>query len=251
MKKTFFISIIICLFSINLFSQTILLEENVDSESFAKAPFGKNSKNYSHYYIGFDFYLPTDNTKEFQSRYGQSNNFNIGWRYKLRATNWLAFGADIEYVLMSHYLELPLFVDSLDYLMDADYGKQKLKLNYTGAEVYVRFNFGRRGNSIGKFIDFAAYGLYNFYAKHVIFNRLNNQNIYRANTVKIINSNLDYIEMLNYGARFRLGVDRYIFCFSYSLANIFTQEFKQDVYSWQQPRLDLPKLTIGFQLSLH
>jgi len=251
MKKTFLIFTIICLFTVNLFSQTELLSEEVNSETFKQDNYGKNNKSYTHWYLGFDFFVPTDATKEFKSEYGKSHNFNIGYRYKFKITNWLAFGADLDYIFAKHYLNYPLFLDSVDNLADKTYGNQKLKINYIGGDIYMRLNFGRRGNSIGKFVDIAAFGLYNFDAKHIIINKLDNINSFRAKNVKTINSNLNYLEVINYGARLRLGYDRYVVTVSYSLSDIFTTEFKNDVNDWEKPRLDLPKLSVGFQLGLH
>lgn len=243
-KITFLIFILIftTLFS---FSQRTLLEEDIRTYDFEKPMNGPNMLHFTHWYVGLGFFTPEPQEKTIEILYGASHDFTLGFRYKLKATNWLAFGADLEYNTAVYYFNNSFFNDS-NSALQTHHDKEKLRLNNASSEVYIRFNFGKRGNIIGKFIDFAAYGLYNFDNKHIYIDKYSNPNFYNAKTVKTINSNLNYIEALNYGARFRIGYNRYAICLSYRLSDILSQKFKTD-----NLQLELPRLNIDFQVGLH
>jgi len=245
MKKAIFISMILILQCLNSYSQRTLVEEDVSTYDFEKPKNGPNLLHFTHWYLALDFYAPNPIEENIKCQYATSHNFMIGYRYKLRVTNWLALGADAEFYTSSYYFEDDFFYDITSEI-NTNHNKEKLRLNNFGTEVYIRFNCGKRGNVIGKFIDFAAYGLVNFDAKHIYIDKFSTPHFYDSKTVKVVNSNLNYIEFLNYGARFRIGYNRFAVSFAYRLSDILTKEFKSD-----NNQLELPRFSVGLQVGLH
>jgi hypothetical protein len=245
MKKVIFIliiSVIVCHIS---FSQRTLIEEDVTTYDFNKPINGPNLMHFTHWYLGLGFYTPDPLDDAIDIMYVKTHNFTVGYRYKLKATKWLAFGADLEYNTASYFFKNSFFNDSV-FPDQTTHDVEKLRMNNFGTEIFIRFNFGKRGNIIGKFVDFAAYGLLNFDAKHIYIDKLSTPVFYNAKTVKVVNSKLNYIEFPQYGVRFRLGYNRYALCVSYRLSDILTQKFKTE-----NSLFELPRLNVDFQIGLH
>lgn len=245
MNKIKIIFILILITAQFSFSQRTLLEEDINSYDFEKPKNGPNLLHFTHWYLGLGFFTPDPLEESIEIQYGKSNSFTIGYRYKLKATNWLSFGADLEYNTMSYHFKNAFFYDETSE-NQTKHDLEKLRIHNAGTEVYLRFNFGKRGNIIGKFVDFAGYGTLNFDAKHIFIDKFPSPTAYNSKKVKVVNSNLNYINFLNYGARLRFGYNRYAVCISYRLSDILSKEFKTENL---QP--ELPRLNVDFQIGLH
>jgi hypothetical protein len=101
----------------------------------------------------------------------------------------------------------------------------------------MRFNYGRRGNIIGKFIDLCAYGDWTFSASNNTKDKRQN-----GNHVKTRITHLNYYNSTNYGVLARIGFNRYVFYGSYRLSNMFKS-------SANFP--ELPRITVGLQIGFH
>lgn len=227
-------------------AQRKLLEEDVTSYDLQKPKNGPNLLHFTHWYVDFGFFVPNPYQEDNQNvNFGKTHNFIIGYRYKIKATNWLAFGADAEYNSSTFNFKDNFFInnENLDYLI---HNKEKLRINNVGGEIFIRFNFGKRGNVIGKFIDFAGYGLVNLYSKHIFVDKLSNPTFYNSKNVKTINTKLNYLELFNYGTRMRLGNNRFAICISYRFSEILKKDFQKEYNN-----LDLPKLNVDLQIGFH
>ena len=245
MKK---IIILLCLalFLTNLNAQRVLMEEDVTTYDEKNKKWGENLRHFAHFYADYSFYTPNPFEDQLEIKYGSSNSISFGYRYKLKLTNWLAIGADIKYNSMSFNLKNTFVPFNLADEEIIVHDKDKLKLNSAGTEAYIRLNFGRRGNMIGKFIDFGGYinGIYS--TKHIYYNSFNDGNIYKAKKQKTTNSKLQYIEPYFYGAKVRLGINQFVLSFDYRLSALFTEGFTQETLHDA-----LPKFTVGLQIGVH
>lgn len=221
------------------------MEEDITKYDFEKPKNGPNLLHFTHWYFGAGVIVQNPYEKSIDIENVSTHNLIIGYRYKLRVTNWLAFGADGIFYSESYYFKDNFFKESLTET-STNHNTEKIRLNNAGAEIYMRLNFGKRGNVIGKFVDFAAYGLYIFDAKHIYIDKLQTPGFYHAKKIKVENRQLTYIESLNYGVKLRCGYNRYAVFFIYRFSDILSSGFKTDNNLYE-----LPRFSFGFQIGLH
>jgi hypothetical protein len=235
---------LICvIFSQSISSQTVLLEEKIGAYDFKPPSKGPNFRHFSHLYIGFGFYIPDGKDYEVKTKPGSTTSLEFGWRYKLKLTNWLAIGSGINYV--NNIFDIKQ-IDNKIVPNNILHTKEKLRFNNAGSELYLRFNFGKRGNIVGRFVDFGAYGNWAFKVKHMFVDKAENQSVYGAGSQRVILYNLNYIERFDYGLKTRIGFNRYVLTAFYRMSDLFTSDYKAEVGDYY-----LPKLSVGLELGLH
>ena len=229
MKKIF--TFLLLLLSLGAFSQEILLEQNVKSDTIRPTR-GPNLKNYYHVYLGLGFPVYTNEAVNY-TKPGTSLTFDFGVRYKRRITNFLAVGLD-------------LGMNATAFKVKQDQGKtvpdtiindsEKFRISTTMSSAFVRINVGRRGNYIGNYLDLGAFGCWNMVKKHITANKDS-----QGEKVKVETSRLKYVENFSYGVLARIGTNRYALTARYRMSDIFKA-------SYALP--ELPRLTVGFELGL-
>jgi hypothetical protein len=244
MKRYYLILFLIIFYLKISFSQSVLLEENVKSYDLDKPKYGPNLRHFTHFYIGYGFIADKPRGNGIQIKHDFSHTITIGYRYKLKIFNFLAIGSDFNYYYMVYYLKQN---SSKTVPNSVIHDKEKLKFNNLGAEAYLRINFGRRGNYIGKYIDFAAFYNWGFSIKHFYEDKVDDKtNPYMARVIRVTNRDLNYVEPFNYGVRARIGINRIVIAGTYRLSNLFTQSFRENVAD-----VELPRFSIGLQYGLH
>lgn len=227
-----------------LFSQTVLLHEDVSKLDVKMPTNGPNFKHFHQLYLDYGFFIPSDDVLEVETDFWRSYIFVAGWRYKRKIAEWFAVGTGLSYSYVTYYLiqgEHKQIPNSIAH------DKEKLKFNNAGTEVYMRFNFGKRGNIIGKFVDIGAYGEYAFSVKHFYQDKQDkNQPPYYSAVKKVDETKLGYVNKLNYGLRARIGVNRWVITASYRINNILTDDFKAIVGEYS-----FPKINVGLEIGLH
>ena len=155
MRKTIIsTAVFIGLISIGV-SQTVLLEKDVNADTIPKTG-GPNLQHFSHFYFGYGLVLGADAVGS-EIRYGSSTDFAYGYRYKRKLSEFYAVGFDVFY----HSTTFHLKQDSTkvlpnNILHDEKGEKEKLTFHNLSLGLYNRFNFGKRGNYIGNFLDLGA-----------------------------------------------------------------------------------------------
>lgn len=227
------------LFLVNMaFSQGVVLEQDVNKDSIPPT-FGPNLKNYGHTYIGLGWVLGQSDSAGATINMGSSTDFVVGYRYKRKLSNFYAIGFDLNYGVTSFNLKQ----DSSKILPNGVlHDKEKLNTNQLGLILYNRFNFGKRGNYLGKFIDLGGYGNFTFNVKHIYKDSYVIANSDNASVRKVVNTGLVYTNPVNYGVQARIGFNRYVFYGSYRLSDLFKSNF---IYP------ELPRIIIGFQIGMH
>ena len=222
---------ILVLLSFAAFSQDILLQQNVKSDTVRPA-YGPNLRNFIHGYVGLGF--PFYTTEEVNyTKPGASSNFNFGIRYKRKFTNYLATGLDLGISSTSYKIKQNETKTVPDININ---DKEKIQVNLVESSAWLRINMGRRGNFIGNFLDLGGFGGWNFQKKHKTINTNAEDE-----KVKVSTSKLKYVENFSYGFIARVGASRYALTAQYRLSDLFKS-------SYAMP--ELPRLIIGFELGL-
>ncbi len=235
---------IFILFAANLFSQTVLLHQDIQKLDFQMPSSGPNYKNFHQLYLNYLFTIPMNEDNEVETNTGRSGEFTIGWRYKRKLSEWFAFGTGLSYANSQYSIKQ---YAGKQIPNNIQHDKEKLKYNNINLELYIRFNFGKRGNIIGKFIDLGAYGGYAITIKHFYEDAANkNSPPAYAGKIKVNEKDLNYVNHLNYGLIARMGVNRWVISTSYRLSNLLTDDYKAMVGEFY-----FPKLAIGLELGLH
>ncbi|MBN2891112.1 MAG: hypothetical protein JXL97_04525 [Bacteroidales bacterium] len=234
--------IIISALSLNIFAQKDIVYEKVDEyDYFETQNYGVNGKHFLWGYYDVSFYTPNPFENQIGIKYGSSYSLTYGFKYKLKIFNWFSTGLDVNYNIHNFSFKnqfLSTYPSSAN-------TSEKLVLNNIGSEFYLRFFIGKHGNTMGKYFDLGAYGTYNFSNRHILKIKNATPNYFFANQQKIVNKNLAYIENIQYGGVLRIGYNGYAIVAKYRFSDLFSNDFLQIV----TPN-DLPRFTIGFELSI-
>ena len=225
-KKILFVLFLITIGSLQ--AQTVLMQESVDSV-YQKNKFGVNSTHFVHTYFTFGFLFDSSNNKDV-TNFGSSNSFSFGLRYKLRLTNHLATGIELEdkFSIVAFPTHQPILKDK--YLF--------FDIKYAW---YFRVNIGMRGDVMGKFIDMGIYGSSLFIPQHYIKKEVDNPD-YKL--LSYYEEDLDYFNHFSYGVLLRIGINQFIIFSEYRLNNIIKEKDSENFRS-------VPQVTVGLQVSLH
>ncbi len=226
------------------FGQTVLLHESIRDYDFKMPKDGPNFRHFNHFYVGYAFFIPLQKENEIEIKAGTSAILSVGWRYKFKITNWLAIGAGINYtneIYNIKQIETKAVPDTILH------SKEKLRFNNFGPDAYIRFNFGKRGNIIGRFIDLGAYCNWPFSVEHMYEDNLDrNTSANRAGVERVILSKLNYIERFQYGFKARIGLNRFVLTGTYRLNELLTEDYKKEVGNYI-----FPQLALGIEIGLH
>lgn len=226
-----------------LFSQTILMEEDVNADTLPPT-FGPNLKNFVHSYFRYGFVAGKSEGAGAEIIPGLSNEFSFGIRYKRKMNNFYALGFDVFYNKINYRLKQissKVFPDTLH-----NHIAEKFFYNNFGLEIYNRFNFGKRGNILGNFLDLGGYGEWGFSIKHFFKDDLDTAQT-GAKMREITNKKLLYANNLNYGATLRFGMNRFILYGKYRLSDIFKANYLAE-NKLKYP--ELPRLIVGLEIGL-
>lgn len=236
----------------NASAQNVLLAQDVAKDSIPEK-FGPNLKHYTHFYLGYGFVVGPSENKGSQVKYPSSHEWVIGLRYKYKVGEVYALGFDLAFTPQVFHLKQQ---ESKILPTPTLYEYEKLKFNNLGLAFYNRFNWDKRGNYVGNFVDLGVYGNWLAGAAHVygdneIFGLTSPFS--GVKSVKVRESGLKYVADFNYGALVRLGFNRYVFYGSYRISDLFDSGYSvltpdgSNYFDFPE----LPRYTIGFQLSMH
>lgn len=212
-------------------AQNVILEKDPAIDSLVPSR-GPNRKNYVHPYMSFGFTTDPGEAGA-RSRQGTFGHFQFGVRYKRRLSQTFAVGYEFAYDVndLSQKQEAgKVAPDTFQY-------KRERLIFYNGLfSPYLRINFSRRGNQLGKYVDLAAYGAYTF--AHVLFQKsdLPDGRVIRSRT-----TGLTYFQRWNYGATVRIGINKFVLYGHYRLSDLFYS-------NWNFP--EPSRLQVGIQFVL-
>lgn len=112
--------------------------------------------------------------------------------------------------------------------------------NYSfSLKVFQRINIGRRGNSLGNYLDIGLCGQWNMADIEVLIYKFDDPKY--VGRQKMINSRLQFIEDFSYGINSRIGFKAISFYATYRLSDFF-----KEVYMMPE----LPRLWAGIEFVL-
>ncbi len=245
MKRVIILSMIL-LVGITTYSQRILLEETVHSDTIEDR-WGKNLRHYGHFYFGFGF-AASPAEKGAEVMYGHSMSYDIGYRYKFKICNYYALGADLSFSGYSYRLkqdtETKLLPDNIVH------DRERFEAAGFKMEIYQRFNFGKRGNHIGNYLDLGAFGNLFVYTRHYTMDK-NHESAPHVKRLEIFETGLEYMDNFEYGLSARVGTGMWSVFAKYRLSDLFL-----DTESLEHPTTtlekypELPALQIGIEIGL-
>lgn len=224
-------ALLLCI-GLGVYGQRVVISEDLRSRDEIPE-LGMNRKHYRHFYTGFQFAAGKPEDPGAQILYGRSLAFDYGMRYKRRFNNTFSAGYDLALKRSAFFIR-----QQGDKLVPDPAIHDKEKLVFLTGEfgLYKRINYGRRGDHIGRFIDFGAYGAWHFNVRHVSFDEFDNERI------RVRRSGMDYPEPLGYGLVLRLGFNNAVVKGTYRMSDLFRPEAGLP---------ELPRFTVGLELGLH
>ena len=228
MKKNLILLLITYWTIANTCAQNVLLEEHPPQDTIISKK-GPNRQYYGHLFLAAGAIFGNPDNEGGEIKQGNSLTLDAGYRYKLKINKFYSIGSDIAYKIKSYKLlqeNGKLVPDSLLH------NKEKLSTDNLGIAVFNRFNFGRRGNTIGKFIDIGAYIDWVFNESHVSKDKFNGKNY----TVKV--TGIDIINPFVYGFYAQIGSGKFILFGKYRYSNMFKGEALPE----------LPRINAGLQI---
>jgi hypothetical protein len=199
------------LFPSSMVAQQVMLSEDVAIDSTI-AKRGPNRKHYTHSFMSFGLAADAGSAgaKVVQPRF---DYFNFGIRYKRRLAEHFAVGFDLSYGLEDYRLKQEAGKKLPDSLLNS---RERMIFNNFTTGLYMRFNFGKRGNQLGKYLDLGGYGNIVFGHTHFLKNKLAD-----GSTVRARITGLNYYQLLNYGLSARLGYKKLVLFGQYRVSNMF------------------------------
>lgn len=235
MKKTLFL--ILLLSSIRFMNaQEVLLDETPSEYKFYKEKipkFGPNGKFYANFYTTIRFYTPALYGEQIDIKYFRAKDLELGYNLKLRITNWLATGTQAYYNITNLPNNSVLSYVGNVYFTPWEIKDSKFVLNNVGLAPYLRINIGKRGNTVGNYIDFIGWAEYNDLKRSVI--KFSSDDAYQ----KIVTKGSNYFNNFNYGISLRIGMKWIALEAKYRLSDL-TQ--LSALYPF-------PKFSVGLQFS--
>ena len=228
MKQLLFLSLLLCSFA--SFGQRVVLRMSPAADTLEPSS-GPNYKHYVHSFMSFGT-SPLSGDVGGKTKPGL-DHFSFGYRTKLRLAEHFAIGYDLAYSSESFNLKQELTKTSPD---NGIYDSQRLIFHSIRGGLYMRFNAGRRGNSLGKYLDLGGFGEWVF--GHTQFTKFK---LSDNSVVRVRRSKLEYYQPFNYGLSARLGFNQFILFGNYRMSDIF---FKP--YGF----VEMPRLMVGLQFVL-
>ncbi|MCF8294451.1 MAG: outer membrane beta-barrel protein [Bacteroidales bacterium] len=228
--------------SMSLNAQDVVLEESVP-DSLVEPKFGPNYRHFIHTFYNFGVMVTESAEATAVKAYKSGYQLPIGIRYKYKLNNHVALGTDIYYKWSWIYFDTERSSSSV-------YTQEMYNIGSWGLSPYLRINVGKRGNTLGKFIDLFAYGDINS-MRHYFYEQETNSldpmllGNY-AEKVEVNYKKLSFMNTYNYGAGVRIGWKSYSFFAQYRLNELLLEnEVPANLNAGE-----VPMLLVGFELGL-
>lgn len=236
MKK---IALIIALITTTsfLFSQNIIMNETPDS-LYNIPKWGKNRAHYMHLYWSFGMVVGSPSGDSYILKYGNSNSWKFGFRYKRKISSNFAVGFDASIATTQFRFAQQgsnVFPDSLMH------DKEFISLTTFEFDYYNRINIGKRGDKVGKYIDLGAYVTSNIGSYHIYTDKFATP-FFGSKKMEVKLSDLNYLNDYQWGFKTRIGNNRYAIWSSYRMSDYFNNKAPKGI--------ELPRMMIGLELGL-
>lgn len=214
-------------------AQRVLLREDVADDTI-RTTFGPNRAYYNHAYLSYGLVAGPAERAGAEVRYGRSAEVQLGVRNKWRVARQVALGLDLRYARPVYYLaqNAQKVVPNA-----AQHRREYLALPQLQTEAFLRLNYGRRGNAIGRYVDLLGWGGWVISSVH----HYEDAPAAGAKKVDVAERGLAYVNRWTYGTGLRLGSSRYALVGRYRLSDVF-----RPAYRAQYP--ELPRWVLGLEV---
>ncbi|MBF9220524.1 hypothetical protein [Hymenobacter ruricola] len=214
-------------------AQQVLVQANVADDTI-KTTFGPNRRYFGHAYLGYGL-LAGGAGAGAPVRYGlRSGELRVGGRLKRRFTQSLALNLDLGYA----YQHLELAQNDQKTVPTPQLHRQEsLAWHQLYSEISLRLNAGRRGNSVGRYLDVLAGGGWVAATSH----STEEEPGPGIGSVEVTERGLPYLRRWMGTAGARLGLDRYAFTARRRWSPAFAAG-----YAWPE----LPRWVLGLEIGL-
>jgi hypothetical protein len=225
--------------SIPLYGQKILMDKDV-TKAYKNIE-GPNTKSFKQLFIGYGLII--GNTSDLQINNIRSGYFSAGFRQKFKLLSFFSIGYEIGYNALHFNIR-----QTEDKIIPNNvlHDKEKLRFHNGNVLLFNRFNIGKRGNVIGKFIDLGGYVNYMFSSSHYVKDKIEEsasapgQDVY-AEVRVVKNIKLDYKRPFGCGVFGRAGINWFAVKVTYRVSDLFKEK-----YEWPE----LPRVYLGFELTI-
>lgn len=225
-----------------LYAQEVIIDEQI-SDTIIEPAFGPNQKHFIQTIYSFGFVLPSENDLSAMKYVENGFQFPIGLRYKYKIDNHLAIGSDL-------YFKWTWFDFDTSRPASIAYKTEIYTLGAWGLAPYIRFNFGKRGNHLGTFLDLFAFGELNSYRtyQYRVESDLLDPILAGGNSPfrDVTYSKLDFIQKYSAGAGLRFGWKDFSVFANYRLTQLFLDDKAPAVLNHSE----LPAFCFGLELGM-
>lgn len=232
------IFVIFSFIAFNVTAQNVLLTEYPNNDTIIPKK-GPNLKKFYFVYIGYEAFADnfSDNSANIRNR--ASGRTSFGFKFKRKITNFWALGYDINMLSSTFSIKQN---SQKTFPSVVIHKKERLMIGGLGVQIFTRFNFDRRGNTIGKYLDIGGYINWNYTSQHFTKDFTNPADSSNALTIKTTESQLNYFENYEYGVKASLGSNHFAISATYRISDLIKSKYV--IYP------ELPKLSIGIYLAL-
>lgn len=223
----------------SLTAQRVLVHEEPDTTG--EIPMiGKNRSIYAHQLIKIGLFAPVYESGAKLNFWSTSLSYEV--RTKAKICSWNALILDFGYRCDRFIIDqeqtklLPGFF--------GNHKRERISNHNVSFALCDRFNFGRRGNILGIYLDAGFYGDYVFRATHLYVDEFYNSNspVATHTRTRVKDTQLQYMNRMNYGLTARLGWEWGSVYAMYRMTDMIKDNPPLTVYP------DLPKLVIGIEM---
>lgn len=236
MKYVFIV--LVFFFSFDTFSQNVLLEENPINDTLIPKK-GPNLRRFSHFYMGYEVIADNFSDQSATVKNAVSNVFFLGYRHKMKINNFWSVGYALNFNSSTYSIkqnEKKIFPDSLKHK------RERLIVSGLGVQLFTRFNFDKRGNKIGKYLDVGCYASWDFANSHFIRDNTVAADSSNAKVITVTEQKLKYFENYEYGFKARIGSNHIAISATYRFSDLIKPSYKYP---------ELPKLSIGLEIGIY
>jgi len=208
---------LLLLFAFDSSAQRVIIEQDVNADT-AVPTVGKNRKNFWGSFVDVGMAVGESTGDSAPSTLiGKSWSFKYGMYYKRKISNWYSILGQLVYKRAAYNYN----VDDLNPDQE-NLKSSKLVMNNVTGEFSNRFNFGKRGDNIGYYVEIGASADFNFMNKEKwVYTDQGGMDGSYFETTKLTYHDLSYIEALAYNAHLRFGFNKIVVFGDYRLTDRF------------------------------
>lgn len=215
------------------------------NEQLERKDDGPNTKNWWSSYLQFGFMVPLPNHDSLGLKENLSSTlFEVGYRYKHKLGETFSTGIDFGYNFSKFNIKQSRESNLLS--PGFENKRQSIRIHALSAGVYVRINFGKRGNIIGKYLDLSGNVQYTLRDDMLVRNSAEPGVGVASEKIKNVYIQLPFVRDFHYFGTVRFGWNFVSLFAKYRLSEIFTAD---ESINENRVLPNLPPFQVGVEIS--